>query len=284
MKRFKRCIAFLLTAIILFSAVMVSDRYTVYADSNDRRNALMDFTKGKSAANISTLNSLTYDDLRMIGLFLSNYYIPFNTGVGETYNDDSVKEQMANALVDSCGFDSDLAAYLVESIFSMSVSTRKPLSIANGTVDKVLTKPTSITKTSKELTLTTNEEVLKYTRDNCPDATLYTFWGCMTGGFDSSLDADGKYVEPTYADNPDINGDERFYMYWTDDAGTDHIVWEMDKGSSEKCDIQFTPCTASYLITMDNANYGEGNGSRNPVLRCGMQICLWTVLEIYSAM
>ena len=263
MKRFKRCITFLLTVIILFSFVMTSNRYTAYADSNDRRNTLMDFTKGKSAADISTLNSLTYDDLRMIGLFLSNYYIPFNTGVGETYDNDSVKEQMSNALVDSCGFDSDLAECLVELIFDMSVSTRKPLSIANGTVDKVLTKPTSITKTSKELTLTTNEEVLKYTRDNCPDATLYTFWGCMTGGFDSSLDADGKYVEPTYADNPDINGDERFYMYWTDDTGIDHIVWEMDKGSSEKCDIQFTPCTASYLITMDNANYGEGNGGNS---------------------
>lgn len=265
--KLKKCVASVLSGITIASTVLmcVTSSITTYADSNSRRQNLMDFAKGKSITTISSINDLTYEDLRMLGLFLSNYYVPWSTGVGKSYDDDSVKEQMTDALVDSCSFDKDLASALVESVFSMSQSTAKPLSIANGTVDGKLTKPTIITKTGEDLTEDTNGDALKYTRDNCPDATLYTFWGCMTGGFDSSEDGDGKFVELSYADNQlelvghrPANGDERFYMYWTDDSGVDHNVWEMDKGTYDKNDIEFTPCTASYLIMMDNANYGDG--------------------------
>ena len=264
-KGFKKFVASILAGITIASTVLMcgTSSITAYADSNSRRQNLMDFAKGKSITDVSSINDLTYEDLRMLGLFLSNYYVPWSTGVGESYDDDSVKEQMTDALVDSCSFDKDLASTLVESIFSMSQSTAKPLSIANGTVDGKLTKPTSITKTGNELTDNTNGDAIKYTRDNCPDATLYTFWGCMTGGFDSSEDGGGKFVESSYADKQSAgdrpaNGDERFFMYWKDDSGVDHNVWEMDKGTSDKDDIEFTPCTASYLIMMDNANYGEG--------------------------
>ena len=219
-------------------------------NSNDRRKYMLEFAQNKDVSSIEDVESLTYEDLRMIGLFLSNFYIPFNTGVGETFDDDSVKEQMAEALVSSAGFDSEIAKVLVESIFSMSVSTRKPLSIANGTVDGVLTKPTSIVMDGGA----NNSDVVRNTIDSeGVDATLYTFFGCMAGGFDKDRNVQGKYVDS------ETDGDERFYLYWKDESGKDRIIWEMDKGSNGK-DIEFTSCTASYMLMMDDANYKLGLG------------------------
>ena len=121
----------------------VSLAQTVSAEgSNSRVQANIQWGQKKSFQDMSAddLGQLTYDDLRMIGVFLSNFYVPYSTAVGKSTNEDTVKEDMVNALVNQCNFNKDVAEALVPMVWQMVLDTAKPLNIGkiNGN-DEVMT-------------------------------------------------------------------------------------------------------------------------------------------------
>ena len=128
----RKVLCFLLLFVLFFQMFSVSLAQTVSAEgSNSRVQANIQWGQKKSFQDMSAddLGQLTYDDLRMIGVFLSNFYVPYSTAVGKSTSEDTVKEDMVNALVDQCNFNKDVASALVPMVWQMVLDTAKPLNI-----------------------------------------------------------------------------------------------------------------------------------------------------------
>ena len=139
----RKVLCFLLLFVLFFQMFSVSLAQTVSAEgSNSRVQANIQWGQKKSFQDMSAddLGQLTYDDLRMIGVFLSNFYVPYSTAVGKSTSEDTVKEDMVNALVNQCNFNKDVASALVPMVWQMVLDTAKPLNIGkiNGN-DEVMT-------------------------------------------------------------------------------------------------------------------------------------------------
>lgn len=139
----RKVLCFLLLFVLFFQMFSVSLAQTVSAEgSNSRVQANIQWGQKKSFQDMSAddLGQLTYDDLRMIGVFLSNFYVPYSTAVGKSTSEDTVKEDMVNALVNQCNFNKDVAEALVPMVWQMVLDTAKPLNIGkiNGN-DEVMT-------------------------------------------------------------------------------------------------------------------------------------------------
>lgn len=139
----RKVLCFLLLFVLFFQMFSVSLAQTVSAEgSNSRVQANIQWGQKKSFQDMSAddLWQLTYDDLRMIGVFLSNFYVPYSTAVGKSTSEDTVKEDMVNALVNQCNFNKDVAEALVPMVWQMVLDTAKPLNIGkiNGN-DEVMT-------------------------------------------------------------------------------------------------------------------------------------------------
>lgn len=126
----KRIISLCL-AILMFASVFplgfsqTGKIETVYADSNDRRQGFLDLMHGKTASTSEDIANLTEADLRVLGLYLSNFYIPFGT-VLDGDGKEKVKEQAVSDLKD-LGFDKDTASVLIDIVFEMSLSSAEQL-------------------------------------------------------------------------------------------------------------------------------------------------------------
>lgn len=127
--------AIILTSFVssFVSAFVVSDDSVLLsvasADSNDRRRALINFARNKSLSDMTEdgLESLTNEDLTMIGVYLSNFYVPWSTSIQSGADGkDEAQERMVNALV-SCNFNKDVAKALVGMVFKLSEETHQPL-------------------------------------------------------------------------------------------------------------------------------------------------------------
>lgn len=132
LKLVRKVLCFLLLFVLFFQMFSVSLAQTVSAEgSNSRVQANIQWGQKKSFQDMSAddLGQLTYDDLRMIGVFLSNFYVPYSTAVGKSTSEDTVKEDMVNALVDQCNFNKDVASALVPMVWQMVLDTAKPLNI-----------------------------------------------------------------------------------------------------------------------------------------------------------
>lgn len=128
----RKVLCFLLLFVLFFQMFSVSLAQTVSAEgSNSRVQANIQWGQKKSFQDMSAddLGQLTYDDLRMIGVFLSNFYVPYSTAVGKSTSEDTVKEDMVNALVNQCNFNKDVAEALVPMVWQMVLDTAKPLNI-----------------------------------------------------------------------------------------------------------------------------------------------------------
>ena len=99
---------------------------TVMADSNDRRATLIHMAAGMNASGLNDQHELTItkEELQVIGIFLSNFYKPFQTCVNATDSDINKKleEEEIQCLVD-VGFDEEIAQYLVKAVKKASSST-----------------------------------------------------------------------------------------------------------------------------------------------------------------
>lgn len=137
-KILKRISCFMIVFLLVFTSVLStlsigtnkksSGVITTKADtdSNDRRKALIKMAAGKNANELNKDGSLTLNDeeLQVLGVFLSNFYKPFQTCVSSTESETNKKleEQEIEALI-SCGFDKDIATALAKAVKKYSSST-----------------------------------------------------------------------------------------------------------------------------------------------------------------
>lgn len=187
----RKVLCFLLLFVLFFQMFSVSLAQTVSAEgSNSRVQANIQWGQKKSFQDMSAddLGQLTYDDLRMIGVFLSNFYVPYSTAVGKSTSEDTVKEDMVNALVNQCNFNKDVAEALVPMVWQMVLDTAKPLNIGkiNGN-DEVMTGDIEISDDKLEYHLEKGDDeaskigIEKSTDGDNIRASLLTFFIYSSG-------------------------------------------------------------------------------------------------------
>jgi hypothetical protein len=189
--RFRRVISLVLVFIflcgVLSPAVLASP--VVTTGSNSRVKAYIDWSAGKKVSIEDFKNAkFTEDELQFLGVYLSNFYVPFGTELGTT---DKVTEQnkvdMQQALQTSLSFSDEMVASFVETTLKLSRDTTKELSLY-------------VSKGYQEGLVEVPDVPLNY----------YTGLACMLGGLKEVLD---EYPQP----NPTIVAIKAGYYnygYW----------------------------------------------------------------------
>lgn len=118
----KRLVAFVF---ILVAVVGLFPPSTAYADtdSNTKRRMLLDFAKSKDITEISGIESFSASELFMLGVYLSNFYVPFKTSISEANTNNTLskcRDDMISALVDSANFSKKTAETVVDACLSVS--------------------------------------------------------------------------------------------------------------------------------------------------------------------
>lgn len=126
----KRLLTVVLSILLIFSFVL-SDINSISVraskSANSRQKAYIDFASSRATVTEEGLESLTKDEMRILGVFLSNFYVPWGTQLVETDDDDKSREQMVSVLTDSLKFDKTLASDIVDATFQMSVDSATEL-------------------------------------------------------------------------------------------------------------------------------------------------------------
>ena len=102
------------------------------ADSNDRISAYISMAAGKKivSEDINKLR-LSKKDMQFLGVYISNYFIPFGTELGVS-SDEGVtksKDNIKKALQTNLNFADSLADALTENILGLSRSSVQELSL-----------------------------------------------------------------------------------------------------------------------------------------------------------
>ena len=105
---------------------------TAYADSNDRRKALISLAGGASLVDVGASSNIDEGSLRTIALYLSNFYIPFSTILDDDYESEEGKNSafrrsMYTALTVNCGFDATTADFLIDYTLQQSLNSCRKL-------------------------------------------------------------------------------------------------------------------------------------------------------------
>ena len=126
MLKVKNFICIALAFLITITSVLVIDTGVpdrVYAASaKERVETFIGLAAGKAQTNSDTLSSLTQNELQFLGVYLSNFYIPYCTelGAADTEVLDAEKAQMVQALSSGLNFNNTVAESLVETIIGLS--------------------------------------------------------------------------------------------------------------------------------------------------------------------
>lgn len=97
--KLKKIVAFILSIVIAITAIIPCSLLKVSASASSRTSAMIQFFQNQSAEGLT--NNITEQDLRLFGIFLSNFYIPFDTNV---YSD--IEEITQNACAYLMGYSS----------------------------------------------------------------------------------------------------------------------------------------------------------------------------------
>lgn len=121
--------------LMLVLSIMLPSR-GVYADSNDRITTFIHLAAGKQTTDVD-MNSLSLSerDLRFLGVYISNFFVPFGTELGDSGNsgDNDVttmnKEDIKKALQTNINYSDSLAESLTETLLGLSRNSVKELSL-----------------------------------------------------------------------------------------------------------------------------------------------------------
>ena len=168
-KKWKGVVSFLLALLVLFTSISISwdyELYSVYADettdttdtatsagnngdtgAQSRVKTFIKMAAGKAMSSEDT-ESLTLDELRFLGVYVSNYYIPFFTelGVDEESFNKAQKERIAKVISANLKFDETVSGILVDNIVNLSRKNYEEMVIATSEDGK------TFTVTNEELT------------------------------------------------------------------------------------------------------------------------------------
>ena len=123
---FKRMLAMLLVVCTMIGIFPQFSGVSIYADSNKLREQLIQLMSGVSVTEVESIDQLTVEDLRCIALFLSNFYVPYNTSLDDTENKDQNIQYMVSALK-NIGFKEDVAKSVIQAVYSASLSSAQKL-------------------------------------------------------------------------------------------------------------------------------------------------------------
>lgn len=134
-----------------FSSANTGNSIQVKADSNDRRRTWIQLSQGKQTTEIDDIQNIGVEDLRVIALYLSNYYTPFSTILNGTslqyktsdgaYDEEEMtayQTNMTNALVNDLGFDKEAAQFLVSQTVNYTLKTAHFIYMTEDSLDWVL--------------------------------------------------------------------------------------------------------------------------------------------------
>lgn len=118
-------------SVLLILVCLISDFSTMFvhaeSDATARQKAYIEFASNRASVTDQEVSSLTKDEMRILGVFLSNFYVPWGTQLVQTDDDDATREQMVEILTDSLKFDETLAGDLVDATFQMSIDSSERL-------------------------------------------------------------------------------------------------------------------------------------------------------------
>lgn len=272
--------------LLLFSVLISSfgDIVKVKADvenSNTKLSNYLKLAKGKTVTDID-VSQLGADELQLLGVFLSNFYIPMVTELSRSRDDEKAKENMVEALVEGVSFDKDVANQLVSTIWQMSMDTAKPLYIGEKTSDGVKDVAHLMVRGKKNFTYG------NYTKDGTKPTDYFEENGHAVASYFSFMDyfsgladevEDGKRLARADLANKTIclfwdNGgtfvpvfDTKFSekLYSASDAiadaGNNQSLININLQNNANKGGIFTASSLTYALLNDNLNYKSGVGS-----------------------
>lgn len=104
----------------------------VYADESSATERVTNFINlaaGKKVQDLSSGTELTKDELRFLGVYLSNFFIPFGTEFGVTSEEatEQSKTDIINALKTGLNFSDEMSSILTEEIMGLSRNNSQEL-------------------------------------------------------------------------------------------------------------------------------------------------------------
>lgn len=100
--------------------------------AKSRVQTFIGLAAGKSGNSLPDIGQLTQDELQFLGVYLSNFYVPFSTELGISGQTDTLEEQkksMVDALMANMNFNETVCNDLVENIMGLSRSNCKELKV-----------------------------------------------------------------------------------------------------------------------------------------------------------
>ena len=172
LRRFKSVLCLFLIA-LMFSVSCLPVR----ADSNSLTSIYINLMNKSNLSGIQDIQTMSSSDLRVLSLFLSNYYVPYKTSLNEPEAMQANKE-FAKTSLEQLGFDKDAADQLIDNVFNYSATTLSDLYIqlneewfygTNTEKDTGffvgLTKKTEFANGSKIINSTYNPDLISYSFD-----------------------------------------------------------------------------------------------------------------------
>lgn len=127
-QKLKRILSRFLVFVVIITTFFHSDITDANAaDSNDRRRTVIKLAQGAQLTEMEELQEMSYDDLRLFALYLSNYYIPFKTEFQPDATNEDLIDNMTNALAKHVGLSEDLADYFAQVTMGSVTQTAQQL-------------------------------------------------------------------------------------------------------------------------------------------------------------
>lgn len=116
----------------LLSSGLNTKTIVVSADTSakSRVQTFIGLAAGKSGNALPDIGQLTQDELQFLGVYLSNFYVPFSTELGISGQNDQLDEQkalMVEALNANLNFNETVSSELVDNIMGLSRSNNREL-------------------------------------------------------------------------------------------------------------------------------------------------------------
>lgn len=201
------------------------------ADANDRISAFINMASGKQSTNIDINKlSLSEKDLQFLGVYISNFFVPFGTELGTTDDVTSMnKEDIKTALQTNLNFSDAMSDSLTETLLGLSRAS------------------------IQELSLYVSEE---YQGDlvEVKDMPLnyYTALSSMLGGLNKLV---GKYKEKDDVLKGIESGKYKYGYFAYNKGGTPIPVLDFDIDMSS-----ITPSTAAFIKALESVDMEAGYG------------------------
>lgn len=225
MKLLKRILSLLICVSLLLGVYVTP----AMADSNDRISAFINLAAGKSLTDDMAGNmTFTKDQLRFMGIYCSNFFVPFGTelGVAGTTSETSEEsvDEMAQAIMSGLKMSEIYAKTFAENILNIARSSATPLKVAYSTGNEPVADPEPLS-------------------DLAPN--YYNFLKAMLGG--------GKSLVENCSSAEAKNAT---FLYWGTDAGG------FTPMASAKVDINngYTAFQFAFLKCLESVNITRGYG------------------------